>query len=495
MQLALDRPDPAGKRTFLILALVELLILVMALTLSSKILLSLLVFAVGVPIFLCLPVYPQIILPLMIVTTALDFGGVVIKGIRVLGSIETPVTAFHLAGGAGIIFCAASILWKKRTLLPRVKIIIPLALFLSLIGISSLYAPEKSAAVFSFFRILFLSLVIFLTVILVQSKKIVTLVLISFIGCAVVTAAAGTYQAISAQYFLPAEFMREIGMGFTRATATFTNPNAFATFLMAAAVISFALLINLKLSWPTKIMLIVAFLGLLIGLVASFSRANWLATGIGLFLVALLSKKIKALLPLLAIILCIVLVAGLFSSDFRDLVLGRLVSIFVIFSEFKSVTRVSSTARIYLVEAAVSMFWDHPLLGVGARGFPELFDKYRPVGYPVWCPVRESHTYLATVLAEFGIVGFFLFLWFIVAVIKEGLAGVRSIGDHYLKIAEIGFVAVFIAYQVNMLFTAYIHDNFFWLLTGMLFATKEIGQRLSHSDRNEDSYIVASVSS
>ena len=494
MELVITQGKFADKRTLLALFGTELFILLLALFLPHRLILWLIAFAVGIPFLLYLPVYPQIVLPLMIVATALDFGGVVIKGIRVSGSIETSVMAFHLAGGLGIIFCAASILWKKRTLLPRLKVIVPLVLFLSLIGISTLYAPEKSAAVFSFFRILFLSLIIFVTVVLVQSKKIVTLVLISFIGCAVVTAGAGTYQAITAQYFLPAQFMREIGMGFTRATATFTNPNAFATFLMAAAVISFALLINLKLSWPTKIMLIVAFLGLLIGLVASFSRANWLATAIGLFLVALLSKKIKALFPLLAIILCIVLIAGLFSSNFRDLVLGRFISIFVIFSEFKSAARVSSTARIYLVEAALSMFWDHPLLGVGARGFPELFDKYRPVGYPIWCPVRESHTYLATVLAEFGIVGFFLFLWFIVTVIKEGLAGVRSIGDHYLKIAEIGFVAVFIAYQVNMLFTAYIHDNFFWLLTGMLFATKEIGQRLSHSDRNEDSYIVASVS-
>jgi O-antigen ligase len=120
--------------------------------------------------------------------------------------------------------------------------------------------------------------------------------------------------------------------------------------------------------------------------------------------------------------------------------------------------------------SSYEMFLDHPILGIGWRGFPVLLSEYAPPGYPWWSLVNESHTVLAAVLAELGIVGLVAALWFICRTFRLGIRGIGETQDPYLRAVVIGLVAVFVAFQVNQSLNGDFANNLFWFFTGMLFA-------------------------
>ncbi|MCK4590793.1 MAG: O-antigen ligase family protein, partial [Candidatus Latescibacteria bacterium] len=451
MQLALDRPAPIGKKTFLILALVELLILVMTLTLPSRVLLPLLAFAVGIPLLFILPICPYILFFALILTTALDVTGILMPNITFLGT-STPLTGFHLVLGAILIFAIANFFYRERTLFPRIELMLPVILYLSVVALSVSYSPNKNEAVVHFLRLLALVLLSFLTVFLVENRKKATFVIVSFILCATGIAALGIFQALSAQYFLPATFVMAVGASISRAAGTFHNPNTFATFLMVAIVLSVSVLLGIKISWQKLAILSAAIVTLLGGLITTFSRANWLATLVAVFFICVFGRRFKLFVAVLLVALCIIIVISLISPNFAELVLGRFTSIFTTFSEFSSAARVSSTSRIQFIKGAWSMFLSHPLLGIGIRGFPVLFDKYKPADFPVWLPTRESHTLHATILAELGLMGFSIYLWFVFVILKVGLKAFKTTDDSYLKAVSLGLLSVFIGFQVSAFF-------------------------------------------
>ncbi|RLA94244.1 MAG: hypothetical protein DRG83_19960 [Deltaproteobacteria bacterium] len=481
MQLELDRPTPIGKRGFLLLVLIELLVLVMVLTLSPRVLLPPIAFAVGIPLLFILPMYPYILFFFLILTTALDVTGIVMPNISFFGT-STPLTGFHLVLGATLIFGIANFFYKKRTLFPRIELTLPVILYLSVVAISVGYSPNKGEAIVQFLRLLALALLSFLTVFLVENRKEVTFVVASFVLCATAIAALGIFQTLNQQYFLPATFVQAVGASVPRATGTFHNPNTFATFLMVAIVLCVSLLLGIKVSWRRLVILLAIIITLLGGLITTFSRANWLATLMAVFFISVFTRRFKLFMTILLVAVCIIASISLISPNFAQLVLGRFTSIFATFSKFGSDAAVSSTSRVQFIKAAWSMFLSHPLLGIGTRGFPVLFEKYRPIDFPIWLPVRECHTLPATILAELGIVGFSIYLWFVFVVLRAGVKAFKSMDDSYLKALSVGFLSTFIGFQVSMFFTADITNNYFWFMIGMLFAVREIGMRSQSSE-------------
>ncbi|HID95756.1 MAG TPA: hypothetical protein EYP53_06840 [Candidatus Latescibacteria bacterium] len=478
MEYALDKRERFNRKQYFALLLVEFLILFLALILPPEKALLLALGLGGAVLIFLLPVYPLILFPLMVVTSALDVSGQILPDTRLFTTFNTPITGFHLVGSAAILFTLAKLFFEKRTRLPRLELTIPLVFYLTVLGISVVYSPNKLEGMTHFIRMSFLALLIFVTVFLVETRRAVTLVIASVVICGVVSAGWGIFQALTQRYFLPASFVRAAGASIPRASASFYNPNSLGTFLMLATLLPVALLVNLRLSRRAKVALLAAIAILLGGLLTTFSRSNWLATGFGIICIAWLSRKLRSIFVLFLVLLIIIAVAAIISPNYADLVLGRFTSIFATFSEYKSVARVSSVSRLHFIKGAYSMFLDHPLTGIGVRGFPVLFEKYKPVDFPIWIPTRESHTYLATVLAELGIVGFAAALWFAFVVLLAGIRAVREIDDPYLKAIMIGLVSVFVGFHVSMFFTADIGNNFFWLMIGMLFAVRRIGQNL-----------------
>jgi hypothetical protein len=426
----------------------------------------------GGVLVLLLPVWPQVLFPMMVVATALDVTGI-------MGEKNTlfTLTIFHFVGGAALVFWGIHFLWERKTSIPRLELTVPLLLFVAVHGISVLYSANRLEWAIYFFRLVALSAIIYATVSIIHTKRWIQWMLAAVLVFGVGMAGFGIFQTLTEAYFLPATFVSAVGANVPRAAGTFHNPNDFGTFLMVSMMMSAAFMARLKFSWKWHPLLLIGFILLSAGLVTSFSRANWVAAMVGLFCIAVLSRKLKLLGMAFVVFLVILGMISLISANFADLVFGRFFSIFKTFSEFGSFTRISSTARVHFVMGAFSMFLHNPFLGIGVRSFPVLFDQYKPADFPIWLQTRESHTLPATILAELGAIGFLISIWLVWVVFKAGIRAIPKIEDEYLQAAQLGLLAVFIGYQVSMIFTAAITDNFFWIMTGMLFAVRELGVR------------------
>jgi O-antigen ligase len=132
----------------------------------------------------------------------------------------------------------------------------------------------------------------------------------------------------------------------------------------------------------------------------------------------------------------------------------------------------SNASRVCLAISGLWMFRDHPLFGVGIGSFSTVYERsYVHPAMPV-VQITKSHTLPVQVLAELGIIGFLLLVWFCYAIIREGLLAIKDIRDPYLRALEVGLVAVFLALMVNSLFNNHLGDNFLWVTIGLIFATR-----------------------
>ena len=417
--------------------------------------------------------YPWLIVPIVIVTTALDFTGRLVE----TTALGVPLTGFHLAFGMMLVAFLVNVFFRRRVHFPPFELGPPFALFLGSIAVSLTYSPNQPEATISFVRTFFLVTFLYLSQVMIDSKRAVDLVAISM-GLSIVGGAVlGLFQIVTERFYLPASFVIKVGANTPRATGTFHNPNTFGTFLMVGVVFLFALLLACRLAWWKRFLLLVVLGVGITGLAVTFSRANWLATLVGIMVVLFMLKKLRYLFYLFAVGFLAVLAVKEF-VPIADYIFQRFLSIFSLIEEFGSAGRASSSARIYFVIAAFRIFLDHPLLGAGWRAFPVIFDQYKPVDFPYWLPTRESHTLVATIMAELGLVGLVASAWIIWRTMRYAFRSLKEIQDEYLRAVMIGLIAVFIAFQVSLSFTAEFANNFLWLFTGLIFAVPRIDEAM-----------------
>ncbi len=416
---------------------------------------------------------PWLIAPIVVLTTGLDSTGRFFGGPEGGGGGLFHLTGFHIAFILLIVSLAVETCLRRRTRFPEFEVGAPLLLFLACIAVSLSYSPNQPEATISFVRMCALVLFTYLIQVIIDSKKAVEAVLWSMVVFTIVGAVMGAYQVITGQFHLPVKVITALGGNVPRATGTFHNPNIFATFMMCGILPLLAVLLNQEMSWGKRVLFALAVIIGFGGLLASFSRSNWMATLIGIFVILWLSGKIRYFFILLFAAVLSVLALKEF-VPFAEYIFERFTSIFTLFEQFGSVGRTSSTARIYLIIASLDMFADHPLLGIGWRAFPHVFSSYAPPGYPHWSQVNEPHTVITTVLGELGIVGFAAMLWFLLKVFFLSMSRFRRMQDNYLRAVQIGMIATFVAFQVNQSFNGDLANNMFWFGVGMLFAVQRI---------------------
>jgi len=416
-------------------------------------------------------IYPWLIVPAIVATTALDISGKLLE----TTAIGIPLTGFHVSLGAMLLALLANTCLRRRTRFPAFDLSGPLFMLLAVMAISLIYSPNQPEATIGFVRTLALVIFLYGTQVMIDSKAAVTLVVISMVLAMIGGSVLGVIQIITERFYLPASFVIAVGANAPRATGTFHNPNTFGTFLMVGVVFLFAVLLNFRTSFWKRLPLLLALGMGLAGLVATFSRANWLATMVG-FLVALaVAKKLRYVFILAVAAFGAILAIKEF-VPFAEHIFLRFVSIFTIFGEFGSLGRESSSARVYFIFAGLKMFLDHPLLGAGWRAFPVLFDYYKPIDFPHWVPTKESHTLFANIMAELGLLGLIASIWIIWRTLSRGFAGLGKVQDPYLRAVLIGVLSVFIAFQVSLSLTADFSNNFLWFFTGMLFAVLRVDE-------------------
>lgn len=460
------------RRWFAVFLLVQAVLVACFLFLPLKPLLWALGGIVVTGVIILLPLCPWIAIPAIIATTALDSAGRVVQ----TTALGIPVTGFHLAFLLLFISLTAHIFLKKRRAFPKLEIQAPLFLFMGCMAVSLLYTPNQPEATISFFRFVFLALLLYLTQVLIDSKRILNLTIVSLglvLGGASILA---LFQIVSAEFYLPATIVSNVGANVPRASGTYHNPNIFGTFLAVGIIFLAGILLVPGLSWWKRLLLLQS-IGLgTVALVITFSRANWLALAVGTVVLLYLAGKLRHLVYVSIAFFVAVLLAMNY-VPFAAHIFERFLSIFSLFSQFGADARASSTARVYFVIAGLKMFLDNPLLGAGWRAFPVIFEDYKPVDFPHWLPTQESHTLFATIIAELGLVGITAAVWIVWRVLTFSIRQIRSMQDEYLRGVMVALVAVFITFQVSLTFTGEFANNFLWMFTGIMFAVPALEER------------------
>ena len=416
--------------------------------------------------------FPWIIVPAIIATTALDITGRLVKETP----IGIPLTGFHAAIGLMLLGLAMNTFLRRRMTFPEFELKGPLFLLLGVMTVSLTYTPNLAEATIGVMRTLMLILFLYSAQVMIDSRRAVNLVIISMALSLIGASILAIVQIRTESFFLPASFVVAVGANAPRAVGTFHNPNTFGTFMMCGTILLFGVLFFCPLSkWKRLFVFLPMAIGA-VGLVVTFSRSNWVAAMVGITMVLAMTRKLRYLFYVSFSSVVIILAIKEF-VPFADHIFERFLSIFTILEDFGNLGRESSSARIYFIIAGLDMWLDHPVLGAGWRAFPVLFDFYKPVDFPFWVPTKESHTLAANMLAELGLVGFIASCWIVWRTLARGWAGFTTIRDPYYKGILGSLLTLFISFQVSLSFTADFSNNFLWFFTGMVFSVITLGRQ------------------
>jgi len=203
---------------------------------------------------------------------------------------------------------------------------------------------------------------------------------------------------------------------------------------------------------------------IMVGLVGTFSRAAWVALLPALFIVIYFSKY-RAAIFMSILVLTLTAVIILWNTPFVKSVIMRFSSLATASADPSSMT------RVFLFQGGWDMLLDTYFMGVGYRAFPVYYEKiYRPHSQVLF-DVFESHTLPMEILAELGVIGFTLFVYFMVRYFKYGLGSVNKIDNPYFRACQIGVVASMAGYLTNALFSpGQLASNYLWIGFGLTYA-------------------------
>ena len=372
---------------------------------------------------------------------------------------------------------------KRKITFPSITLWTPLIAFLTMTLISTIYSPNFLLGFMEFIRLVVLAILAFAILISIDSKRRVKFVVWSYILIPLGVAIFTIYEILTEGAFFSSQVARvatELGIPVYRSTGTFHNPNDLACFLMIGISISFAILIIEKTKIYTKVMMIVITGIIGIALIASFSRGGWLSTFVAVALIIILQRKWSyvALFGGMFILMLIIL-----SVKFPHIILSALDRFGSIINPF---SEASSSSRISLIRTGIWMWQDHPIFGVGGGGFPYYaFDYIDPDMPRAVSSVKEAHTLQVKILAEQGLVGFSIAVWFFFTVLFDGIRSIRTMKDIYFKKIQIGFVALFVGFIANFTVASDMHNNIFWITIGVIYAIPIVYRKSLHSNNTQ----------
>lgn len=85
--------------------------------------------------------------------------------------------------------------------------------------------------------------------------------------------------------------------------------------------------------------------------------------------------------------------------------------------------------RLAFYKDGLKIFNEHPIIGIGGKGWATVYHKYQSYGYSS----RELHSYFMKVLVETGVTGFMMLIGFILSIIYMGIKCIFVKRDHHDK--------------------------------------------------------------
>lgn len=333
-------------------------------------------------------------------------------------------------------------------------------LFFGFISLTLIYAPDPFDGTIYLLRLLVLFAMVYVLINVVHRSEDISYVMYFLIGISLILALSSIFFMVTNPQAL-AEGVVSEGARLDRETLLEMDPNRFA----ALFILPIAFLASITLSgWLPKyrIVAMVLLFIMLMGMLSAYSRSVMLATGLMLVLIAMLYRQYQ----LFIWFAILGLVSVLIIPDLRYFALN-VVSRFL--DIFAGATDDSSRIRILLGLAAVYMFFDSYMIGVGFRGFQHHFTDYFTTQESIG--VVMPHNIFYTIGAELGIIGLLLYVFILWRI---GYTGYTNIKLSTGKLQRANSVALFSAFIGLLIFYQFyggaLWDNNLWAIIAFIFA-------------------------
>lgn len=310
------------------------------------------------------------------------------------------------------------------------------------------------------------------------------------------------YQEIARAYSNDFGGLAQIKMAFIadglgnrpRASGSTGEPIAYGQQLLVLVPIGIWGAVHARSLWARTAALY-ATLACVAGIVLSFSRGSYIALAVVLVLFALYIHLNPRYLAMVAVLL--VLVAYTAPPEFKarfgtleNLVPGQTNG-----SISQGINSEGSfRGRFSEMMMAVYMFADHPVLGVGASNFRELYPEYiREYGSPVKDEERNTHNYYLEVAAEHGLLGLIVFGGILVITLNRLRLAQRlfsAASNTRLSELAVALQLGFIGYLVSAMFFHGSYPRYLWLQVALAVAFGIAAQRYAAQHQQEQAKVL-----
>jgi O-antigen ligase len=238
--------------------------------------------------------------------------------------------------------------------------------------------------------------------------------------------------------------------GVVRLASTYSDPNEFAAFLVAALPLGIYALRRFR-SAVLRLLLIIMLFIMLAAIISTFSRAAFLSVALVMVVILLRDGRNKAGFSVAAVLVASVLLLVPTHYWQRLGTLGEIASSSII-------TDWSLRLRMATLQSAWNMFLDHPLTGVGIGNFivrsADLFVR------------RVAHNSYLEVAAGVGIFGFMAWIMMIGIAFREFIRAIRARWpEQYEWMPHLAFYTMMslVSVMVGALFLSIEFEYIIWL--------------------------------
>lgn len=243
------------------------------------------------------------------------------------------------------------------------------------------------------------------------------------------------------------------------------DPNYYAQIM----VFLFPLALNRFLFESSRALrLLAGFASLVIGMTVVFTFSRGGAVALLIALMAMVVYHPPRLKYSILIVLALYAVFLMLPPTYTQR-LGTLTDL--VGSEEASAAEVSFRGRVSEVMSAWYMFRDHPILGVGVRNYPVLYQEYsREIGLDPRAEARQPHNLYLEVAAETGLLGLLVFGFILFSVfrsVQRARTTLQEEGEKDLRRLVEAFSSGLIGYLGAAMFIHGAYPRYFWLLAGI----------------------------
>lgn len=403
-------------------------------------------------------VSPRVGLVLLLIAIPLfDFG--------TLGPPSAPFTAAHVLMAGTILGWLARVVRDRREALPRATPLLGGLGLLVVAGLGSLVASLAPATtVLDTFRLLvllLLAMVVMWRASTPQGARSLVTVLV-WVAVALVGVEAVQYLMPGLGIGTIATQGLESSALLIRPAAFFLDPNFFAGYLSAAALVCAAMLVRAR-SWREALVWVFPGAITAAGMLATYSRSAWVGFGAGVVLVLLTAPAGRRRKLIIAVLVLAIAAVPFLPSSITD----RVATL------FQPQSTGSLSTRYLMVVSSVEMLGQYWLGGTGLGAFELAYPPYRqPGSLP---RILHPHQLFLALWVEMGLLGLLAEMMIVVGI---GIAWLRIHRRGYPGVSAAVLVAA-IALVVESFFQYYLFFEYLWLFLALLAAVSVHNEEVS----------------